>query len=115
LVYTDSQEYTYKWNTQQWETTLRNWETTIINPQVFTVPISAPNTLGRDAEYQEQLDKILGRVDDFSIQAQVSETTDSTDEESESEATLPTFFISPPSPPHLAVCCCGIDTCWCDY
>ena len=59
LVYTDSKEYTYKWTTQQWDITIQNPEFSIINPRVFTILISTPNTLGRDTEYQEQLDKLL--------------------------------------------------------
>jgi hypothetical protein len=69
LVYTDSKKYTYKWTMQQWDITIRNPKMTIINPRVFTIPISAPNTLGRDAEYQEQLDKLLEQTDDFSVSA----------------------------------------------
>jgi len=51
LVYTDSKEYTYKWITQQWDITIWNPKATLVNPWIFTIPISAPNTLGRDAEY----------------------------------------------------------------
>jgi hypothetical protein len=51
LVYTDSKEYTYKWTTEQWDITIQNPEATLVNPQIFTVPISTPNTLERDAEY----------------------------------------------------------------
>ena len=51
LVYTDSKEYTYKWTTEQWDITIQNPKATLVNPWIFTIPISAPNTLGRDAEY----------------------------------------------------------------
>ena len=51
LVYTNSKEYTYKWTTQQWDITIQNPETTLVNPQIFTIPIFTPNTLGRDAKY----------------------------------------------------------------
>jgi len=70
LVYTDSKEYTYKWTTQQWDITIRNPEATLINPWIFTIPISAPNTLGRDAEYQEQLNTLLEQTDDFFVSAE---------------------------------------------
>jgi hypothetical protein len=70
LVYTDSKEYTYKWTIQQWDITIQNLETTLINPRIFTIPISVPNTLGREAEYQEQLDKLLEQTDNFFVSAQ---------------------------------------------
>jgi hypothetical protein len=114
LVYTDSKEYTYKWTTQQWDITIRTPEPAIINPRVFTIPISAPNTLGRDAEYQEQLDKLLEQTNDFFVSAEYWNSVESTEAESRSSSPLPTFF-SPPSPPTLAVCQCGIDLCWCNY
>jgi hypothetical protein len=69
LVYTNSKEYTYKWTTQQWNITIQNPEATLINPRIFTIPISAPNTLGRDAEYQEQLNMLLEQTDDFFVSA----------------------------------------------
>jgi hypothetical protein len=115
LVYTDSKEYTYKWTTQQWDITIRNPESTIINPQVFTIPISIPNTLGRDAEYQEQLDKLLEQTNNFFVSAEYWDSVESTETESRSNSPLPTFFFSPPSPPALEVCWCGIDLCRCNY
>ena len=65
MVYTDSKEYTYKWTTEQWDITIRNPEATLVNPRIFTIPISAPNTLERDAKYQEQLNTLLEQTDDF--------------------------------------------------
>ena len=115
LVYTDSKEYTYKWTTEQWDITIRNPEPTLINPRIFTVPISAPNTLGRDAEYQEQLNTLLEQTDNFFISAEYWNSVDSTETESRSSSPLPTFFISPPSPPRPTVCQCGIDLCRCNY
>jgi hypothetical protein len=81
LVYTNSKEYTYKWTTQQWDITIRNPEFAIINPQVFTIPISAPNTLGRDTEYQEQLDKLLDQTDNFFVSAEYWNSAESTETE----------------------------------
>jgi hypothetical protein len=115
LVYTDSKEYTYKWTTKQWDITIHNPKTAIINPQIYTLPISAPNTLGRDVKYQEQLDKFLKQTDNFSISAKYWNSVESTKTESRSSSPLPTFFISLPSPPALAVCQYGIDLCQCNY
>ena len=50
--------------------TIRNPEATLINPRIFTIPISTPNTLGRDAEYQEQLNTLLEQTDNFFISAE---------------------------------------------
>jgi hypothetical protein len=115
LVYTDSKEYTFKWTTQQWDITIRNPEATLINPRIFTIPISAPNTLGRDAKYQEQLNMLLEQTDNFFISAEYWNSVDSTETESRSSSPLPTFFFSPPSLPVLTVCQCGIDLCRCNY
>jgi hypothetical protein len=115
LVYTNSKEYTYKWTTQQWDITIRNPEATLVNPQIFTIPISTPNTLGRDAEYQEQLDKLLEQTDNFFISAEYWNSVESTETESQLSSPLPTFFFSPPSLPVLADCQCGIDLCRCNY
>jgi hypothetical protein len=82
LVYTDSKKYTYKWTTQQWDITIRNPEATLVNARIFTIPISAPNTLGRDAEYQEQLNTLLEQTDDFFISAKYWNSMDSTETES---------------------------------
>jgi len=114
-VYTNSKEYTYKWTTQQWDITIQNPETTLVNPQIFTIPISTPNTLGRDAEYQEQLDKLLEQTNDFFVSAEYWNSVESTETESRSSSPLPTFFFSPPSPPALTVCQCRIDLCRCNY
>jgi hypothetical protein len=81
-VYTDSKGYTYKWTMQQWDITIRNPKTTIINPWVFTIPISAPNTLGRDTEYQEQLDKLLEQTDNFFVNTKYWSSVESTETES---------------------------------
>jgi len=82
LVYTNSKEYTYKWTTQQWDITIRNPKATLVNPQIFTIPISTPNTLGRDAEYQKQLDKLLEQTDNFFVSAKYWNSVESTETES---------------------------------
>ena len=114
MVYTDSKEYTYKWTTQQWDITIQNPEATLVNPQIFTIPISTPNMLGRDTKYQEQLNTLLDQTNDFFVSAEYWNSVDSTETESQSSSPLPTFF-SPPSLPVLTVCQCRIDLCWCNY
>jgi hypothetical protein len=90
-------------------------EATLVNPRIFTIPISAPNTLGRDAEYQEQLNTLLEQTGDFFVSAKYWNSVESTETESQSSSPLPTFSISPPSLPRLTVCQCGINLCWCNY
>jgi hypothetical protein len=109
LVNTESKEYTYKWNTSLWEITNINHEQTLVNPLHFTVPISEPNTLGRETEYQEQLERILSQPDDFSIDAQYWNSVDSTDTASD----IPELS-SRASTPVIDTCACGIDICYCD-
>jgi hypothetical protein len=81
-VYTDSKEYTYKWTTQQWDITIQNPKPAIINPWDFTISISTPNTLGRDTEYQEQLDKLLEQTNNFFVSAEYWNSVESTETES---------------------------------
>jgi hypothetical protein len=100
---------------QQWDITIQNPETMIVNPQVFTIPVSAPNTLERDTKYQEQLDKLLEQTNDFFVSAEYWNSVESTETESQSSSPLPTFFFSPPSPPISTVCWCGINLCQCNY
>ena len=40
LVYTDSKEYTYSWVTSMWDTHVHNLEFSLINPHVFTLPVT---------------------------------------------------------------------------
>jgi hypothetical protein len=78
FVYTDSKDYCHTWSTGLLEVTITNHELRLINPRTYTLPPSAPNTLGRDAAYQEQLDRILGHPDDLRIDAQYWNSVDST-------------------------------------
>ena len=115
-MYTDSKEYTYKWITQQWEITIRNPEATLINPQVYTIPVTLPNALGREAEYQEQLDQLLAQTDNFSADAAYWNSVDSTEASSRSNSPeLPLLIITAPTPRTLSICFCGIDVCRCNY
>jgi len=67
---------------QQWNITIQNPKTTIVNPQVFTIPISAPNTLERDTKYQEQLDKLLEQTNNFFVSTEYWNSVKSTKTES---------------------------------
>jgi hypothetical protein len=58
LVYADSKEYTYNWLTNLWTTGITNYETTLINPRTYTLPILIPNTSGHEIEYQGYLNHI---------------------------------------------------------
>jgi hypothetical protein len=51
LVYTDSKEYTYDWLSGLWDHHIHNQEFNLLNPTVYTTPITEPCTNGQDAEY----------------------------------------------------------------
>ena len=120
FVYTDSREYTYKWSQRFWDTTLINHEIALINPNVFTIPIAAPNTLGREDEYQARLEQILGQWIDIPIGTHYWNSVDSTRintpvEPSNSITDSDETWDQRASPPlPRLVCHCGIDVCYCN-
>jgi hypothetical protein len=63
LVYTDSKEYTYNWLTNLWTMGITNYETTLVNPQTYTLPILVPNTSGQEIEYQGYFNHIQTHSD----------------------------------------------------
>ena len=85
----------------------------LINPNVFTLPISEPNALGREAAYQEQLERILQQPDDLRIDAQYWGSVDSTP--ATTELNTPALTEHDASPPAFDSCTCQIDLCSCDY
>jgi len=116
LVYCHSKEYTYKWTTAVWEVNIINHKQALVNPANFSRPITEPNAFGRETEYQEQLDRILSQLDDFSIDTQYWNSLETTEDNS----SLPNSSPSPPSltsraqTPELQSCWCGTDLCLCN-
>jgi len=115
LVYCHSKEYTYKWDTSLWEVNIVNHEQALVNPANFSRPITEPNALGRETEYQERLEQILSRPDDFSINAHYWDSLSTTEVDSSRASTPPSLpSLSPAHTSELQRCWCGIDLCLCD-
>ena len=116
LVYCHSKEYTYKWNTSVWEVNIINHEQALVNPANFSHPITEPNAFGQEAEYQEQLDCILGQPEDFSIDAQYWNSLETTKVNSDLLSSSPSLpsLTSRARTPEIQHCWCGIDLCLCN-
>jgi len=126
IVYSDERILTYHWNNRVWNTNLLTPPTTLIDPSsYYTLPITRPNTQGRDAEYLERFQRILLEPDFLLLDSSYHDSVDST---------LPPTLVgtpqsSPPSTPESVyqraqeitfsndnpdLCFCGIDLCRCD-
>jgi len=126
IVYSDERILTYHWNNWVWNTNLLTPPTTLIDPSsYFTLPITQPNTQGRDTEYLERFQRILLEPDLLSLDSSYHDSVDSS---------LPPTLVgtpqsSPPSTPESVyrrareitfsndnpdLCFCGIDLCRCD-
>jgi len=126
IVYSDERILTYHWNNRVWNTNLLTPATTLIDPSsYYTLPITRPNTQGRDTEYLERFQRILLEPDLLSLDSSYHDSVDST---------LPPTLVgtpqsSPPSTPESVywrareitflndnpdLCFCGIDLCCCD-
>jgi len=126
FVYSDERILTYRWNNRTWTTDLLTPHTSLINPPSgFTLPITQPNTQGRDTEYLECFQCILLEPDLLSLDSSYHDSVGST---------LPPTLVgtpqsSPPSTPESVyrhaqeitfsnndpdLCFCGIDLCRCD-
>jgi len=126
FIYSDERTLTYHWNNHVWTTDLTTPHTSLINPPShFTLPITQPNTQGRDTKYLERFQRILLEPDLLTLNSSYHDSVDSS---------LPPTLVgtpesSPPSTPesvyqraqeitfsnnHLDLCFCGIDLCHCD-
>jgi len=126
FIYSDEQILTYQWNNRTWITDLLTPHTSLIDPPShFTLPITQPNTQGRDTEYLERFQRILLEPDLLMLNSSYHDSVDST---------LPPTLVgtpqsSPPSTPELVyrhaqeitfsddnpdLCFCGIDLCRCN-
>jgi len=116
LVYCHSKEYTYKWSDSLWEVNITNHEQALVNPANFSRPITEPNTLGQETKYQERLEQILSRPDDFSIDTQYWNSLETTEVDSTTPSSPPSLpaLSSRAHTPELPQCWCGIDLCLCD-
>jgi len=126
FVYSDERILMYWQNNRAWTTDLLTPHTSLIDPPSgFTLPITQPNTQGRDTKYLERFQRILLEPDLLSLDSSYHNSVDST---------LPPTLVgtpqsSPPSTPESVyrraqeitfsndnpdLCFCGIDLCRCD-
>ena len=66
LVYTDCEEHIYSWSRRFWHTHTLSRNPSLLDPQEFTIP-PFRQTIGRDPEYQETLQRILSHPDDIRL------------------------------------------------
>jgi len=125
FIYTDSKSYQYKFANLTWETTINNFELPLINPCLFTLPITQPNTQGRETKYQACLEQIWSLPNNIQIQDYYWDSVDSTTQASTPGSNTDTNYWTPrtaqfASPaisiysPNNCPCSCGIDICYCN-
>ena len=128
FVYTDSKEYTYKFETQRWDVTIRNHELSLVNPTIFTEPPTEALHWGREELYQAKLQELLCHSDPvgpnyLEYWQSLHSTPDSTRNSSPTFPDLvPDFVLHPASPAPIPFefprnfnhCGCDIDVCHCD-
>jgi len=116
----------YQWNNHAWTTDLLTPHMSLIDPPShFTLPITQPNTQGRDTEYLEHFQHILLEPDLLMLNSSYHNSVDS----SLPPTLVGTSQSSPPSTPesvywhaqeitfsnnHPDLCFYGIDLCCCD-
>ena len=98
FIYTNERVLTYQWNDCVWRTELLIPRTQLIDPPSHvTLPITQPNTQGRDTEYLEQFQRILLEPNLLMLDSSYHDSVDS--------ITPPTLVgtprTSPPSTPEL--------------
>ena len=125
LIYTDDQILMHQRTSNWWTTELLTPGTQLINPtSYFMLPITEPNTQGRDAEYLDRFQCILLEPDLLTLDLSYHNSVDS----SPVPTLVHTPSSSPPSTPesvywqsqsisfpedHPDLCFCGIDLCRC--
>jgi len=96
FIYSDKRILTYHWNNRAWTTDLLTPHTSLIDPPSgFTLPITQPNTQGRDTEYLERFQHILLEPDLLMLNSSYHDSVDS----SSPPTLVGTPESSPPSTP----------------
>jgi hypothetical protein len=121
LVYTDSKEYTYNWLSGLWDHHIHNQEFNLLNPTIYTTPISEPHHNGREAEYQAYFETLRTHTDlilDLSYWGSLESTRvpslTSRASTPESEYRRSRELDLQRASPALDPCLCGIDVCRCN-
>jgi len=78
FVYTNSNTYQYKFANLRWQPICTILSFPLINPSTFSLPITVPNALGRETEYQAYLNQIQGLPNNIHIQDYYWDSVDST-------------------------------------
>jgi len=68
FVYTDSNTYQYKFANLRWQPICTILSFPLINPPTFSLPITVPNALRRETEYQAYLIQVQGLPNNIHIQ-----------------------------------------------
>jgi len=133
FVYTDSNTYQYKFANLRWQPVCTILLFSLINPPTFSLPITVPNTLGRETEYQAHLNQIQALPNNIYIQDHYWDSVNSTPANtlgpthvntpstgSDTDYWTPTNFqFASPTPESgstnsACLCACGTDICYCD-
>jgi len=133
FVYTNSNTYQYKFANLRWQPVCTILLFPLINPPTFSLPITVPNALRRETEYQAYLAQVQNLPNSIHIQDHYWDSIDSTPANtlgptrvntpstgSDTDYWTPTNFqFASPTPEsgstNLAhLCSCGTDICYCD-
>jgi len=133
FIYTDSNTYQYKFANLRWQPICTILLFPLINPPTFLLPITLPNTLGRETEYQARLNQICTLPNSIHIQEHYWDSVDSTpantlgpthvntpSTSSDTDYWTPTNFqfasptLESGSTNSACPCVCGTDICYCD-
>jgi len=133
FVYTDSNTYQYKFANLRWQPVRTILSFPLINPPTFSLPITVPNALRRETEYQAYLSQVQGLPNNIHIQDHYWDSIDSTPANtlgpthvntpstgSDTDYWAPTNFqFASPTPEFgftnsARPCTCGTDICYCD-
>jgi len=133
FVYTDSNTYQYKFANLRWQPIHTILLFPLINPPSFSLPITVPNTLGRETDYQAYLNQVQGLPNNIHIQEHYWDSVNSTPANtlatthvntpstgSDTNYWTPTNFqLASPTPESGSTnsthsCVCGTDICYCD-
>jgi len=133
FVYTDSNTYQYKFANLRWQPIRTILLFPLVNPPTFSLPITVPNALGRETEYQAHLAQVQNLPNNIHIQDHYWDSVDSTPANtlgptcvntpstgSDTDYWTPTNFqFASPTPESRSTnsahpCICGTDICYCD-
>jgi len=133
FVYTDSNTYQYKFANLRWQPICTILSFPLVNPPTFSLPITVPNALGRETEYQAYLNQVQDLPNNIHIQDHYWDSVNSTPANtlrptcvntpstgSDTDYWTPTNFqFASPTPESRStgsahLCACGTDVCYCD-